>query len=123
MMEVDFDRFAGEWIAAWNAHDLEAIVSHYAQDVVYYSPLLATLVGPEEATLRGRDAVRDYFARGLEAYPDLRFELKRVLVGTDSCVLLYRSIESRLSAELLVLDGAGKVREVRAHYAEPAAPA
>lgn len=26
------DRFAAEWIAAWNAHDVERLLSHYRGD-------------------------------------------------------------------------------------------
>ena len=30
---------ATEWVAAWNSHDLERILAHYAHDVVFSSPL------------------------------------------------------------------------------------
>lgn len=33
MSTVDITDFAHEWIAAWNAHDLERILAHYADDV------------------------------------------------------------------------------------------
>jgi len=33
MLTVDFVSHAQEWIAAWNAHDLERILAHYADDV------------------------------------------------------------------------------------------
>lgn len=32
--------FAREWIAAWNAHDLERILSHYTDDFEMSSPLI-----------------------------------------------------------------------------------
>lgn len=32
--------FAAEWIAAWNSHDLERILSHYAEDFEMASPLI-----------------------------------------------------------------------------------
>ncbi len=34
---VDYDAFAIEWEAAWNAHDLNRILAHYAEDVVFRS--------------------------------------------------------------------------------------
>ena len=33
MIEQSFaETFAAEWIAAWNSHDLESILSHYVED-------------------------------------------------------------------------------------------
>ena len=55
------DRFATEWIGAWNAHDLDAIVAHYAEDVTFVSPFVAALTGEESGRIEGRDALREYF--------------------------------------------------------------
>ena len=34
MMAPDFsERFAKEWVAAWNAHDLDRVLSHYENDL------------------------------------------------------------------------------------------
>jgi ketosteroid isomerase-like protein len=30
------------WIAAWNHHDLAAILSHYAEEIEFYSPFTLT---------------------------------------------------------------------------------
>jgi hypothetical protein len=38
------DAFAAEWIAAWNAHDLDRILSHYAADAVVRTPVAAARV-------------------------------------------------------------------------------
>src|SRR6478672_3493797 len=95
---------AREWITAWNAHDLDAILQHYADDVAFTSPFVARLVGPGQDTVHGTAALRDYFARGLAAYPDLRFDLRAVLVGVDSVTLYYASVGGRLAAEVMQLD-------------------
>ena len=39
------ERFAREWVEAWNAHDLDAILSHYHDDFEMASPRIATVVG------------------------------------------------------------------------------
>lgn len=40
-MSKDFaQRFAAEWIDAWNAHDLERVLSHYDDAFVMSSPLI-----------------------------------------------------------------------------------
>ena len=115
-MTVDFASHAQEWIAAWNAHDLERILAHYAEDIELISPLVARLTGRCEDAVRGKPALRDYFACGLRAYPTLRFDLIRIYGGARSCVLEYRSINGLRSAELMEFDEQGKVRRTLAHY-------
>ena len=90
MITLDFASHAQEWIAAWNAHDLELILAHYAEDVELTSPFVAKLTGPSEGVVRGKAALRDYFTRGLEAYPTLRFDFIQLYPGVRSCVLEYR---------------------------------
>ena len=53
--------FAGEWVAAWNAHDLGRILDHYADDFEMTSPYIVTLAGEPGGTLRGKAAVGAYW--------------------------------------------------------------
>src|SRR5437660_91789 len=62
------DTFAADWVAAWNRHDLDAILSHYADDVVFTSPFAVRLTG--DGTVRGKPALRAYFAAALTRLPD-----------------------------------------------------
>jgi ketosteroid isomerase-like protein len=111
------ERFAERWYAAWNAHDLDAILEHYADDVEMASPLVAALAGRENGRIAGKEALRAYFAAGLERYPELRFEPIDLFVGVDSLVLQYRSVGGRLSAEVVFLDGEDRIVRYCAHYA------
>ena len=113
------DRFAIEWIGAWNAHDLDAIVAHYAEDVSFVSPFVAALTGEESARIEGRDGLREYFRQGLEAFPDLHFELYTARPGASSIALHYRSVGGRLAIETMELDAAGLVSRAAAHYSPP----
>jgi ketosteroid isomerase-like protein len=110
------DRFATEWIDAWNAHDLDAIVAHYAEDVSFVSPFVAALTGDESARIEGRAALREYFRLGLAAYPDLHFDLFTALPGASSIALHYRSVGGRLAIETMELDADGLVARAAAHY-------
>jgi ketosteroid isomerase-like protein len=57
-MEPGFaERFANEWIAAWNSHDLERILEHYEDDFEMSSPIIAALAGESSGKLRGKLAV------------------------------------------------------------------
>lgn len=59
---------------------------------------------------------QDEIIRALTVYPDLHFELYHVLEGVNSVVIYYKSVGDRLATEMMVLNEAGKVTEVRAHY-------
>jgi len=41
---IDVETFAREWIAAWNAHDLERVLAHYSPDIQLSSPVAAERV-------------------------------------------------------------------------------
>ena len=115
--EEEARQFAGEWIAAWNNRDLDAILAHYAEDVEFVSPFAVRLLGDPTGTVRGKAALRAYFGRAFEAYPDLTFEMFQVLCGVDSLTLYYRSVKNLLAAEVMEFDASGRVRRVLAHYA------
>ena len=100
--------FAKEWIASWNAHDMERILSHYTEDFEMSSPLIVERLGLPEGKLKGKQAVGEYWQPGLSANPPLRFELIDVLVGIDSMTLYYNSVGRRLVAETLFFNSAGK---------------
>ncbi len=109
-------QFAEEWVSAWNSHDLDAILSHYAADIVLTSPVAARLLNDASGTVAGKVGLRSYFQRGLEAYPDLRFELLDVMWGISSIVLYYKNQRGTKTGEFMELDGNGKVIRVVANY-------
>ncbi|HVI46951.1 MAG TPA: nuclear transport factor 2 family protein [Chitinophaga sp.] len=111
----DLNSLAQAWLDAWNAHDLEAILSHYADDIVFYSPFIKKINNDPSGCIRGKEALRTYFSRALTAYPELHFELYHIMEGVNSVVLHYKSINNLLSAETMIVKD-GKVVEVRAHY-------
>jgi ketosteroid isomerase-like protein len=110
--------FAMEWIAAWNSHKLDRIMDHYADEVEFTSPLVASVMGRVDGTVRGKETLRNYFFRSLQTYPELKFELRRVYSGMGSVVVEYASVKGMLAAETLEFGPDGKVVRVRAHYAD-----
>ena len=116
LSESEARQFAQGWVQAWNSHDLDAIMSHYAGQVVLTSPTAARLLGDPSGTVAGKQAARSYFERGLEAYPNLRFELLDVMWGISSVVLYYVNQNGTKTAELMEFDGRGKVVRVVANY-------
>ena len=94
---------ADHWVAAWNAHDLDLIMSHYDVAVELTSPVAAQLLGMPDGKIIGKATLRAYFQRGLEAYPDLQFRLADVLCGVNSVVLYYMNQKGTRTAEFMEL--------------------
>ena len=109
-------QFANEWINAWNAHDVDRILSHYADDITFTSPLVAALNFNESGTIHSKDDLRRYFETGLNRYPDLHFQLHNCLSGVNTLVLYYQSVNNMMAAEVFELDGSGKVMRVYCNY-------
>jgi hypothetical protein len=108
--------FAHSWYGAWNAHDLDAIMSHYAPAIEHSSPFIKKYNGTDEVSLKGIGAVREYFKRALERNPDLRFNPLYVATGLESTVLVYTRMTGDLAAEIFFLDAGGKIVRSVSHY-------
>ena len=116
LTEMEAREFAKDWIHAWNSHDLDTILSHYASDVALSSPVAAKLLNHPSGAVVGRDALRQYFKLALERFPDLAFELLDVTNGISSVVLYYKNQIGRRTCEFMEFGGEGKVVRVVAHY-------
>ena len=112
----DAMKLAKEWVAAWNAHDLERILTHYEESVELTSPVAARLLGRPEGKVVGKSDLRAYFQRGLEAFPDLHFSLQELFYGLNSMVLLYANQKGTRVGEFMELSPNGKVARVVANY-------
>ena len=116
MTKEEAERFALDWIAAWNAHDIEKIMEHYDDAIELTSPVAAQLLGKADGRVCGKASLEAYFQRGLQAYPELQFGLEDVLWGMQSVVLYYRNQRGTLSAEFMEFSASGKVKRVVANY-------
>jgi hypothetical protein len=109
-------KLAEHWIAAWNAHDLDLIMTHYEDAIELTSPVAAQLLGTPEGKVSGKANLKAYFQRGLAAYPELHFRLDDVLLGVSSVVLFYTNQKGTQTAEFMELSATGKVARVVANY-------
>jgi hypothetical protein len=109
--------FAQEWVESWNSRDLERILAHYDDDVVLLSPVALKLLQNGTGIVAGKPALHAYFQRGLQAYPDLRFQLTDVLWGVETIVVYYgNQLRDGKTAEVMLFNPAGKVCRVWANY-------
>ena len=87
-------RFAEHRVAAWNAHDLDRILSHYEADAELISPVAAHLLNDPQGRVVGR----------------------AVMWGVKSIVLYYANQRGTHTGEYMELSPRGKVVRVVANY-------
>jgi ketosteroid isomerase-like protein len=105
-------RYAEEWAEAWNRRDLEAVLAHFEDDVVFSSPKALQIVGVP--TLRGKPPLRDYWRAALASVGSLRFTVRRILwdgAAAELSIVYDRDLDGRRdrAAEVLQFGPAGRV--------------
>ena len=105
--------FAKGWIQAWNQRDLEAVLSHYTEDVEFQSPLVVKLLGETSGTVRGKQNLREYFRKALAAFPgDIELELLGAYQGVNS-LLVHFQAKGRKAVEVMELHTDYDIRPTR----------
>jgi ketosteroid isomerase-like protein len=106
-----------EWIAAWNARDLDRVLKLYSENFEMTSPHIHAIGFDASGTLRGKDRVRHFWATALARLPDLHFELIDLFVSPDSVIVFYQNERGKKICEYLRLDAAGKIAQASGNYA------
>jgi beta-alanine degradation protein BauB len=96
--EAVLDRF----MAAWNAHDVEALMTCMAEDCAFHGSS-----GPEVQGKRhvGRDAVRAAFAAIFETFPDAQWQGGTHTVSGDQGVSSWRFVAHDREGRKVEVDG------------------
>ena len=109
--------FALEWIDAWNAHDLERILSLYSEDAQMQSEYIKVMTNNASGALVGKDKLRAYWAEALKRLPDLHFTAIATCIGIETVAIHYKSVGDRLAIEVFGFNETGLVNRASAHYA------
>lgn len=97
-------KFAHEWLEAWNKHDVDLIMKHYANSIEFCSPVVQKVLGDPQGIVSGIDNLRDYFSRQLKKFSTLHFQLLDIFTSPQSIVLYYKINRGLLAAEVMILD-------------------
>jgi hypothetical protein len=91
MTREEAQSFAQGWAAAWNERSVERVLAHFDDHVSFTSPTAVAVVGV--ATVRGKQALRDYWNEALARVGALRFTVDRVLwdAGSQELAIIYDS--------------------------------
>ena len=108
---------AEAWRSAWNSHDPERVIAHYASDVRYFSPFIEAAGTRPAGELSGRDALREYAVSAFGRFPELHFDAPlQVGAGSSSVCVVYRSVRDLLAMETLLVGGDGLIGTALCHY-------
>jgi ketosteroid isomerase-like protein len=111
--------FAERWAAAWNRGELEALLAHFHDAIVWTSPKALQSMG--RGTLIGKQAVRDYYAAALRRIRTLHFRVERVIWDPESrelSIVYDREVDgvADRASEILRFDASGHVISGEVHY-------
>jgi ketosteroid isomerase-like protein len=105
LLQIDANAFARDWAAAWNARDLDRVLSHFHDDATFTSPFAKRIFPDSTGVFTGKAEIRAYWTEGLKAVPDLHFRIETVFTGIDTVVIHYVNQSGRHVAEVLAFRG------------------
>lgn len=75
-MATDLEKMMNDYVAAWNSHDVERIVSFFTDDGVYEDVSLGKVN-------RGKKEVKDFISSMFVDFPDFKIEMKSSFFTRD----------------------------------------
>jgi ketosteroid isomerase-like protein len=73
--QADSRAFAEVWVSEWNRKDVEAMLTHFSDDVVFASPRAEATLG--SSRVEGKTKLREYWTRAISRVETVTlFEIK-----------------------------------------------
>jgi hypothetical protein len=105
-----------DWIDAWNTHDLERIMNHYADEVEFTAQTVVSRWGKADGKLKGKEELRQHFSKGLALAPDIYFTVDEILWAPGGYAVLYHRENGNRVLDAIELNEFGKAIKVTAYY-------
>ncbi|MBL7951596.1 MAG: nuclear transport factor 2 family protein [Flavobacteriales bacterium] len=77
------------WFEAFNAHDLEALLSLYASDAQHFSPKLKVRQPETNGLIIGKDALRAWWKHAFDRLPTLNYEVVKLTADEEQVFMEY----------------------------------
>ncbi|MBK6476680.1 MAG: nuclear transport factor 2 family protein [Flavobacteriales bacterium] len=78
-----------KWFAAFNAHDLDALLALYKDDAEHYSPKLKVHQPKTNGWVRGKKALRGWWQDAFDRLPELRYEVMGMNTDEEQVFMEY----------------------------------
>ncbi len=85
----DLKKTAHAWFDAFNAHDIEALLSLYDEDAEHYSPKLKIHQPLTNGFIKGKPALRAWWSDAFKRLPQLHYELLQLIEEGDQVFMEY----------------------------------
>jgi hypothetical protein len=123
MTRADVEKFAEEWAQAWNRRDVEAVLAHFRDDIIFASPTALVVTG--SSVVHGKDALRAYWTAALARTGSLRFSVLRVLwdaASRELAIIYVADIDGRTAtvSENLIFGDDGLIATAEVFHGVPA---
>lgn len=80
---------ARSWFAAFNEHNLEKLLSLYAEDAVHYSPKLKDRKPETQGLIKGKQALREWWQDAFDRLPTLHYEVVKLTADEEQVFMEY----------------------------------
>jgi len=119
MESVNNRRIAEQWFAAFNTHDLEALLELYDDDAQHYSPKLKLRQPETQGYIKGKQALRLWWSDAFERLPGLQYIPTTFTADNERVIMEYvRKVpgeDDMLVAEVLEIKG-GRIVGSRVYH-------
>ncbi len=99
---------AFKWFDAFNDHNLEQLLSLYADDAEHFSPKLKIRKPETKGLVIGQDALRSWWQDAFDRLPSLHYKVTSLTANADRVFMEYvRTVEGEedmLVAEVLIVN-------------------
>jgi hypothetical protein len=116
------EKFAEEWAQAWNRRDVEAVLAHFRDDVIFASPTALVVTG--SSVVYGKNALRAYWTAALARSGSIRFNVLRVLwdaASRELAIIYVADIDGRTGtvSENLIFGDDGLIATAEVFHGVP----
>ena len=89
MSEQNKKQIATKWFEAFNAHDLEKLLSLYNDNAQHYSPKLKIRMPETQGLIKGKQALREWWQDAFDRLPTLQYEVVKLTADEDQVFMEY----------------------------------
>jgi ketosteroid isomerase-like protein len=84
---ADCRAFAERWVSEWNRKDVEGVLTHFSDDVIFASPRARAIVG--SCRVEGKAGLKEYWTRAISRVQTIHFTLDHVISDGDRMGIVY----------------------------------
>lgn len=78
-----------KWFAAFNAHDLNALLELYDDQAQHYSPKLKIRKPETSGLIVGKEQLRNWWQDAFDRLPEFKYEILKLTAGEDQVFMEY----------------------------------